>query len=1047
MFCPNCGKKIDNDSKTCIFCGNKIRKKKCKHILIGLFCILVCLAIILCVGYHFENQKAISNKESIKYSDDLYFSFAKDIEIDSTGSMYAKGELIFTINEKDSKVEQLISKYRGEVVGTIKDLNMFQVRFPADIDLEEIVDELAQSDAAIDVAKNYMIPIQYNNMPIDSEYDGVWNETTSVNWNLKAINAERVWNYNQSLKKVNVGIMDAGFYVGEDSDVTFTDTCGLTGQSTIGISEVSHGTHTAGIIGADWDADGIAGIISNRNLYAASTYGIRNIGNYTSYMADSVSLFYLIHEKKCKVINYSMGCVDEICAAIAAENSEAITMLNMYNSEISKVLTKLLDYEFVICKAAGNSQDSTFIVADDDDKNAKCGYILYAKQNESKWKKYIKRENFSELCVRLDMNPYMDLIVGIDDQAIKDRIIIVGAAEQTDMGYQISAYTNGYDKAEIYAPGTNIYSTICKEAPLIKKIFNQQEYVASYGMKSGTSMAAPHVTSAVALIYALEPDIEAEKAKKIVCSSYRNEGFPMLDLSVLLDNMDDDSVWGEKNNSNNVQFVSEPLNIDVRIENGSELQGEWPYKSVLYYSINEREEEQIIYDPKENLQYMDCGYEARYERADLSNNGIDEIVVNVEIWGSTYGMGMVHVYQVDGYTLKEVLYLDENNIQKYDDEMKIVCGGTIRNDCLCIWGLGDSKWDMCEFYLKYENGNWIKQDTCENIKEQKSVVYGQTGTIIEDIKLGSGSGIVLLGNGDAMTFGYMRSGALGRTTGDYHPQVILHNIRSIAHGFYTAAAIDTDDKLWAWGPDNIEGGIVQARKQIPIELMEGVEKVSIGNTCMLILKKDHTLWSLGFGSAKGHTSEDYTEVVKIMDNVRDMEIDASDTSACAITQNNELWIWGYVATNVFSNNKYDVPMYVKSNVISASVENDYIYYIDERHDMYKQTEDAVEYIIGRMEKVNISVDNGLATDIDGNLYSWGEEYYGQLGNGESDYGQIDYRNPQIILSGVEKFVTTYYTAAAVNRYGDYYVWGENINHKLGLESELDGINIPTKLFE
>ena len=51
----------------------------------------------------------------------------------------------------------------------------------------------------------------------------------------------------------------------------------------------------------------------------------------------------------------------------------------------------------------------------------------------------------------------------------------------------------------------------------------------SYGMKSGTSMAAPMVTGVASLVWAVNPDLTAPEVKKIVCENTKDVAEPSPD--------------------------------------------------------------------------------------------------------------------------------------------------------------------------------------------------------------------------------------------------------------------------------------------------------------------------------------------------------------------------------------------------------------------------------------------------------------------------------------------------------------------------------------
>jgi subtilisin family serine protease len=89
-----------------------------------------------------------------------------------------------------------------------------------------------------------------------------------------------------------------------------------------------------------------------------------------------------------------------------------------------------------------------------------------------------------------------DLNANYSDSYNLDNIISVASSTSAD---NLSSFSNfGNTTVDIVAPGSNIYSTVPE---------------ASYGSKSGTSMAAPYVAGVLGLIYAANPSIRATDAK------------------------------------------------------------------------------------------------------------------------------------------------------------------------------------------------------------------------------------------------------------------------------------------------------------------------------------------------------------------------------------------------------------------------------------------------------------------------------------------------------------------------------------------------------
>ncbi|MDJ0508709.1 MAG: S8 family peptidase [Crocosphaera sp.] len=127
---------------------------------------------------------------------------------------------------------------------------------------------------------------------------------------------------------------------------------------------------------------------------------------------------------------------------------------------------------------------------------------------------------------------------------------------------QISSFSSrgpnryGLQKPEIVAPGEMI---IGSRSQTSKQPFQPNQWHTQIG---GTSMAAPHVTGAVALILSLRPDLTGEQIKQILRKTARQDGFAM---------SAPDNIWGNgklmvENAINIAKNVSFPQISQVKIE-------------------------------------------------------------------------------------------------------------------------------------------------------------------------------------------------------------------------------------------------------------------------------------------------------------------------------------------------------------------------------------------------------------------------------------------------------------------------------------------------
>jgi len=84
--------------------------------------------------------------------------------------------------------------------------------------------------------------------------------------------------------------------------------------------------------------------------------------------------------------------------------------------------------------------------------------------------------------------------------------------------------------------------------------------------------------------------------------------------------------------------------------------------------------------------------------------------------------------------------------------------------------------------------------------------------------------------------------------------------------------------------------------------------------------------------------------------------------------------------------------------------------------------------------------SAAAVKNNGDLYTWGDNYYGQLGTGD----KVDSTVPVLVLTNVVKVAMSRSVCMAITTDGSLYVWGEGSDGRLGLGGSTD-ILTPTKV--
>lgn len=457
------------------------------------------------------NGETHTQVQDIYYDKGELYQRTPNEEAEENGTKYVKEivNIYFDIDTTEERIEEILSEIGAERVGEVNDIVMVQARVEAEnLDaLNKKCEEIEKYDEVIGAGIEQILPLEINVTTNDpwSTYTGhkeTVNESIpgGYNWHAEAVRAYSAWKYDSFFNKAVVGIID-GPVMTDHEDML--DTIKFTGSykndnvfSTVAKTKADqfHGTHVASTIGATPNNGiGLSGMLWDVDIYAA------NFGASTDtigYIASAVSSQVT---NGATAVNLSLGLNPTASSTFNPyENPYSVYDLDSTAKQCAISMSSLLDSgkEFVVVQSAGNGVVDT-----------RLGTNVYRSVDAT--------QNGLFCSVRRDTR-YGTLSKAKVNE-VYDRIIVVGAASNQSNNangllFEMAPFSNAGSRVDIYAPGYSIFGATTPQANA------SGTYNIMYGWASGTSQAAPIVTSVAALCFAINPDFTGTQVKKLICA-------------------------------------------------------------------------------------------------------------------------------------------------------------------------------------------------------------------------------------------------------------------------------------------------------------------------------------------------------------------------------------------------------------------------------------------------------------------------------------------------------------------------------------------------
>ncbi len=273
-------------------------------------------------------------------------------------------------------------------------------------------------------------------------------------------------------------------------------------------------------------------------------------------------------------------------------------------------------------------------------------------------------------------------------------------------------------------------------------------------------------------------------------------------------------------------------------------------------------------------------------------------------------------------------------------------------------------------------------------------------------------------NGDVWAWGYNRSGQLGDRTplSVEVPMLVqlpgLSDVVAVAAGGAHSLAVDANGGLSAWGANwsGQLGVAVNPFSVQPQELLSVPEIVSADAGSIHVLAVDTLggVWAWGNngnGQLGDGTQIDSSVPLAVPGLSAVVDVATGYSHSLALDGNGDVWAWGDNYYGELGNGTTAAVSLSPAQVSGLS--------------------DAVAVAAG--------VYHSLALDGNGDVWAWGDNQYGQVGNGTTS----DHRNPVTTptkVSGLSEVVAVsagYHHSLAVDVNGDVWIWGDNRYGQIG----------------
>jgi len=245
---------------------------------------------------------------------------------------------------------------------------------------------------------------------------------------------------------------------------------------------------------------------------------------------------------------------------------------------------------------------------------------------------------------------------------------------------------------------------------------------------------------------------------------------------------------------------------------------------------------------------------------------------------------------------------------------------------------------------------------------------------------------------------------------------------------------DTNGRTMAAAPQQVEGATVAAPTVTPIPSPPNRILADIGYATVMMdggstfaLTSEGILWAWG-SNARGQLGIGtiyYTHYpTPVMENVQ--TVNPSWWQTFAVCNNNILWAWGYNLNRPLGDGtrvNRSEPYALMENVISVYNMRGGNFVIDRYNTLWVLQRTGPVVFLKNVATMVYGYDIGFAITTNGELWSWGSNTFGRLGD-DSPIG-LSRREPSFVMSNVIHVEAFLFSVFAITENGELWAWGAN----------------------